>query len=251
MTHRQEILGAVYNCPQALPHLFKSYNKQLLHNILHDLLPRRIGLEFECSEFILLDKIDEITLKAERRYLIDKTISQSEHMENLIASYYNIYSFSAECTNTLFINEHRISILGYTQLEGLHRVLEDMKKNCKFTESGIHIHIDINDFQDNNDSYFLEEEELIAYLRKNLNKVESIFYPKGEKYKGTYNGKTINTRGWIRLQPEFGSVEFRIAPLTFDYTTIVEWLIKLTALIEDTKKHLGLKTKYKFCKRYK
>ena len=239
MTHRQEILGAVYNCPQYIPILYKQYNKDLLTKILRGLLPRRIGLEFECCGLVY--------------YAIeDKSIQNDIDLKK----YYNLYSICVDYTreddtekkkfDTCLI-EHRISFLGYKQIANLHSILQDMSKVCVLSKSGIHIHIDINDIlRSVFNSYgrtILKEQ-----FEKRLNKIESIV----GKYHGTYNSKRVayeSKQTWVSIrQDSKESVEIRIAPLTFDYTTIIDWCIKLTAMVEEIKRELKITTKYHFKK---
>lgn len=245
MTHRQEILGAVYNCPQYIPMLYKQYNKDLLTKILRGLLPRRIGLEFECAGLIY-------------NAIEDKTIEKGYDLKK----HYNVYKIKVDLNrdrfnrdrldyNNLIINyniiEHRISFLGYKQIAGLHSILQDMSKVCKLTESGIHIHIDINDILSNifnNHGITILQEQ----FEKRLNKIESIV----GKYYGTVNYKKAgceNKKCWVNIRNTTKeSVEIRIAPLTFDYTTIIDWCIKLTAMVEEIKRELKITTKYHFKK---
>lgn len=115
--------------------------------------------------------------------------------------------------------ESRISIKDYHQLSGLYRFMQDLPEFCLLHEGGgIHIHVDIS-------KYVMDKKIVIPYLTKRLDEIGSIF----PLYTGKYNNKEVGWRHkstWLNLS-NLGTMEFRIAPLTFDYNTLINWVFKL------------------------
>lgn len=144
-------------------------------------------------------------------------------------------------------NEHRISISNYSQLLGLYKVLEDMKKYCiENPGSGIHVHVDATTLF----GHILKERSLRYKIEDNirnrLNEVERIFGP----YTGDYNRKDISSmeHTWVRwncFEENYNrythTLEFRIAPMTFDYERIVTWMVQCNSFVKSLYNLAGVK----------
>jgi hypothetical protein len=235
MGQHSQIMGAVLNCPHSIPALFRTYNKQIVHHQLHHLLNRRIGIEIECGG-TMIPWSNKLALISDREYFFLS-----------LAKKYGVYSIDFafpenEREYDFYkenINEHRISILNYTQLSGLFDILEDIKKNCIFSTSGIHIHIDAEDLFNKKPSIFMSDNDYLYKLKLRfelyLDKLEDIF----GKYTGTFNSKGVGREqksSWINLRyGSYKTIEFRIAPMTFDYETIVKWCIACTKIVNEVK----------------
>lgn len=127
--------------------------------------------------------------------------------------------------NDLF-NELRVSISDYTQLSGLYDILKLFKESCYLPEGGgIHIHIDFSEYRKSRNNRLKSKK----WLTKHLTEVENIF----PKYNGTYNNKSvgIEQKGTYVNISRHGTIEFRIAPLTFEYGTLIEWIVKCNKLV--------------------
>lgn len=194
----------------------KSFDPKITKGILFGMIPFRSSIEIEC--FKSLSKI---------KNKLDREMKQ----------HYDVYDYSDDHNNirSKEICEHRISIMNYSQAAGLYKILQDMKKYCKLNpESGIHVHIDAWKIANRN---FLREnmheQKVYDFLYSKLNELEDIF---GE-YKGEYNTRDVyfQQRGsWINVQYEqFGSIEFRIGTMTFDYETIIMWIIKCNKIVKE------------------
>jgi hypothetical protein len=111
-------------------------------------------------------------------------------------------------------------------LEGLYDILKEMAKYCSMSDDcGIHIHIDLTKYDTDN-----QRSEAVKWFNKHLSDVESIF----PKYVGNYN-KRVAQKGkgaWVNLSSH-GTVEFRIAPLTFDYEVLIVWIVKCSKLVSQ------------------
>lgn len=226
---------AILNEPYLLPMYIKSpYNPIITKSICKKMLNRSCGIEIECfgSLAIKHTKLFRRVLDYER-----------------VAEYYNIMNFKEDNSYNYSLtkfNEHKIRISNYKQLTGLFEILSDMKKYCQLNMgSGIHIHVDISDFWSkaglNSGSINDTNRKLVnnywqRYLGSKMNEIEQIFYP-GSSYTGTYNTfKTIElgykNRHWVSLRDTYTTLEFRIAPMTFEYTDIVRWCCELSQMID-------------------
>jgi hypothetical protein len=224
MLHQKsKVQYAVLHAPWLIEDYKKPpYNKVITNSILRKLLNRSCGIEIECFGSLWY------TLCSNENCAYFSTIS----------SLYNVMDYAEDrpgVTDDIssMFNEHKIRIKNYTQLQGLYDILNDMKTYCKLNMgSGIHIHIDISDVYE----VIADKDELLhlfqGTLTPKLDEIEKIFYPHGE-YEGTYNHKRVGIwkDNWVAVRGDKRSLEFRIAPMTFDYTTIVTWLVKLNRLV--------------------
>ena len=106
---------------------------------------------------------------------------------------------------------------------GLYKFMQDLPKYCRLHENGgIHIHLDMTEF----DFKKCKQRNVVKnYITKRLTAIGKIF----PKYTGTYNKKRVGDveKGtWVNMS-RLGTLEFRIAPLTFDYYTLMTWIVKL------------------------
>ena len=222
------------------------------------LVPRRVGIEFEC----IGNPLDYY------KFVLKKNITRSEDFEKIfnLLDYSQDLSLTRDTSNTNSIsspsitrfhhltqiivgpdnelfNELRVSIKDYSQLRGLYNILKLFKDSCIIPNGGgIHIHIDFSDYTDNDTRVISKK-----YITNHLKEVEDIF----PKYTGTYNERKVGIlqKGTYVNLSRHESIEFRIAPLTFDYETLIEWIIKcnkfVTKLIHEchlmTDKEIGNK----------
>jgi hypothetical protein len=139
------------------------------------------------------------------------------------------------------ICEHRISIRNYSQAAGLYKILQDMKKYCTLNPgSGIHLHIDAHKITNHN---FIRsgnnQQKIEDFLTSKLDTLEDIF----GKYTGCYNRKEVrfeNKSSWINIRYNMDSIEFRIAPMTFEYETVILWIIQCNQIVKQLHKKLGI-----------
>ena len=204
-----------------------TYNPAITKGILYKMIPFRSSIEIECKKSLSRN------LNKENRDLIRR---------------YDIYNYSDDknSNQSNYYSEHRISIINYSQASGLYKVLFDMKKYCELNPgSGIHIHIDANKianhhFLDANSKNFVKVKE---FLESKLDSLEEIF----GKYEGEYNRKEVEfeSKGsWINVRySRLHSIEFRIAPMTFEYETIIKWIVECNKIVKDL--HNVLKVSYK------
>jgi hypothetical protein len=209
----------------------KSFNPKITKGILYGMIPFRSSVEIEC-------------IKSLGQTFVHKyTNNRGNELFTKLKEKYDLYDYNDDFTyDKKSLCEHRISIINYSQAAGLYKVLEDMKKYCKLNmSSGIHIHIDAHKISNHN---FLSTGDNLRkverFLASNLDTLEEIF----GKYEGEYNEKYVHfdeRRSWINVQyREFGSIEFRIAPMTFDYETIIMWIIKCNKIIKELYKEFRI-----------
>ena len=181
------------------------------------MIPFRSSIEIECNNSLSLRK---------------NTVEICWHSDwKKLANKFKLTDYSDDNMSKKGPTEHRISISNYKQLTGLYNTLLEMKKHCLLNpSSGIHIHIDLHPFFDSVEWKLMGYEnrkdlrrKMINYFNTRLDSIEEIF---GD-YKGGYNsrGAAFNKGSWIRLCEEYQSAEFRIGGMTFEYETIIKWII--------------------------
>lgn len=207
----------------------KAYDPKITKGILYQMIPFRSSIEIECIKSLS----------------IALNIGTRKHNKYVpLTKKYDILSFDDDRTNlsSKIISEHRISIRNYSQAAGLYRILQDMKKYCILNPgSGIHIHIDASKIANNEFlSVSSNRFKIQKFLTLKLDELEEIF----GKYNGTYNRKTVEFEhkgSWINIRyHSFNSIEFRIAPMTFDYETIIMWIIRCNKIVKELYKKLRI-----------
>ena len=209
------------NNPLLIPVLLKdtSINNGFIYNELKKTLPCRIGIEFEAGKSFIKGFNEEHKVKATNKYLTDYY-----HVKEIKCDKNDPEDDSSDKNDPEddSIVENRISIRDYKELKGLYRFMQDLSKYCTLHEGGgIHIHVDISPYRLNSK----KEQEVCNYIKKRLDIIKNIF----PKYTGKYNKKDVGIRHkatWVNIS-NYGSIEFRIAPLTFDYSVLMSWIIKL------------------------
>jgi hypothetical protein len=242
-TKIQKIDYAVLHNPNLIPILIKdcSINNGLIYSRMRRLIPRRVGIEFECignpADYYKYTLKKNITcpLDFEKIFNLldydqDSPITRDDPSTN---SVYNRNNELLSLNNRLYtdrngnvpFNELRVSIKNYSQLRGLYNILELFNNSCiKPIGGGIHIHIDFSSYDNCNTRVIAKR-----YINNHLREVEDIF----PKYTGTYNKRTvgISCKGTYVNLSCHGSIEFRIAPLTFNYEELIEWIIKCNKFV--------------------
>lgn len=236
-TKAGKIKYAIFHNPDLIPVLKRdtSINQGMLKRLLKKAVPCRIGIEFELSGSFGYSFAKEHNL-ARRSF--------SDEFNKEITKYYNVHEINCDGFRPYKaedIYEVRISICDYRQLRGLYKFMQDLPRYCKLHENGgIHIHVDLSDYDlSMNHKY----EEAIQYTTDNLDKVESIF----PKYTGTYNKRGVahNEKGTYINFSRLHTMEFRIAPLTFDYNTLITWISKCIAFRNEVISNCRLIKDYK------
>lgn len=189
-----------------------SIPKGMLYKELKKALPCRIGIEFELAGNF-------------NGHFVAEHPEYFGKPESAISKYYGIYEFHADSdTETLdAIRELRVSLKDFHQLAGLYKFMQDLPKYCRLHQNGgIHIHLDMTEF----DFKKCKQRKVVKnYITKRLTEIGKIF----PKYTGTYNRKRVGDieKGtWVNMS-RLGTLEIRIAPLTFDYHTLMTWIVKL------------------------
>ena len=218
--------------PNLIPVLLKdsSIPKGMIYRELKKALPCRIGIEFE-----LAGDFQEGFL-AEHPEYVGKSIGES------LTNFYKVKEINPDIPSRNegdeALNEIRVSIVDFHQLVGLYNFMQDLPKYCRIHEGGgIHIHVDMNEFN------FLHTKKrgiVKGYITNRLNQIGKIF----PRYKGKYNKKKVGDVAkatWVNMS-RLGTLEFRTAPLTFDYYTSMGWLVKLIKFRRILIYECGLKT---------
>lgn len=211
-TKNQKILYAIKNNPLLIGSLLKdtSINKGMIYRELNKAVPCRIGIEFELSGSF-------------REGFIKTHGVSKENIDKTMTNYYDVYSINSDSwyESEDHLYEIRVSILNFKQLKGLYKFMQDLPKFCKLHEGGgIHIHVDISKYF----PLYSKEKELQKYIERHLQEVVSIF----PKYTGKFNKREVGISKkatYLNISNK-KSLEFRIAPLSFDYTTVINWVIQ-------------------------
>lgn len=200
-----------------------SIKKGMIYHELNKVLPCRVGIEFELS-----GNFNKGFFSDHPDLVVDEELT-NEHENTAIRDYYNLKDFSSDLSSSDAFNddnlyEVRVSIDKYKQLSSLYKILSDISKYCNYHQNGgIHIHVDMNQYLSPNRSTETELKELMSrYISKRLDEITRIF----PKYTGKYNKKEVGIvrkKTYVNIS-RLGTLEFRIAPLTFDYTTLITWI---------------------------
>jgi hypothetical protein len=221
----QKIDYAIWHKPTLLPTLVedKSIKRGLLMSRLNRIIPHRVGIEFELiGDFM-------------RNYSkVHKELKSNDQVKN----HFNVLDFSEDWFNYTSrgqMNEVRVSINNSFQLKGLYKILQCLKEYCEIPiGGGIHIHIDISQYSN------IENNNILAnYIGNRLDDVQDIF----PVYTGTYNKRIvgIHQKGtWVNISI-LNSIEFRIAPLTFEYNELLTWIVKCNKFVSKAIKDCHLK----------
>lgn len=182
----------------------------MIYRELNKAVPCRIGIEFELSGSF-------------REGFIKTYGASKENIDKTMTNYYDVYSINSDSwyESADHLYEIRVSILNFKQLKGLYKFMQDLPKFCKLHEGGgIHIHVDISKYF----PLYSKEKELQKYIERHLQEVVSIF----PKYTGKFNKREVGISKkatYLNISNK-KSLEFRIAPLSFDYTTVINWVIQ-------------------------
>ena len=194
--------------PTLIPALLRdtSVNNGFIYRELRKALPCRIGIEFEMGKLFLGGFMN--------KYDIDAS-------DNSMAAFYKVHEIRSDMfsSDDDKILETRISIKDYHQLSGLYRFMQDLPEFCLLHEGGgIHIHIDMSMFK-----LGRRAKEIQNYITKRLGIVGKLF----PHYKGKYNHREVGIHRkatWVNISTK-DTLEFRILPLTFDYYTLMTWIV--------------------------
>lgn len=261
-TKLDKINHAIYHNPKLIPTLLKdcSISNGFIYSRLRRAVPRRVGIEFEClgdpashykfnyndiSKSSQLSDIFKLTSFSQDRPLDSSKSDYYEYVSSICSDDYIECYNHGDCeldsneedgeyrdlpeeidSQSDLFNELRVSISDYTQLSGLYDILKLFKESCYLPEGGgIHIHIDFSKYSNSSTNRLKSK----RWLTKHISEVENIF----PKYNGTYNKKSvgIEQKGTYVNISRHGTIEFRIAPLTFEYGTLIEWVVKCNKLV--------------------
>lgn len=237
-TKLTKVRNAIYNNPNLIPVLLRdtSIPKGMIYRELKKVVPCRIGIEFEMSgdftgrfcEKYNTDKCKNKDLTKfynVKEILYDGTHYQQEEIQVASENMNEDFLFTPRSSFPLDIVDYdriveiRISIVDFHQLRGLYRFMQDLSEFCRLHEGGgIHIHVDMVDYLKSSKI----QKEVASYLKRHINDIIAIF----PKYTGKFNRRTIgiqHKRTYLNIS-RLGTFEFRIAPLTFDYHTLLTWI---------------------------
>jgi hypothetical protein len=223
VTKSSKIREAVLTAPYLIPSFLKdpNYNPIRTKKILNNLISHRVGIEIECIGHILNSPSLLKLIPKDLLHLSLRSLAPLFLCKKLKIFEINNDADNLDPKATEFF-ELQVSILNYKHLLGLYKVLEYMKEGCTVnTEGSIHIHIDIS---------FLSREDrfnLAKILKAYRKEVATLF---DCKYDCTAISKEVKGSGINIRYAKLGTVEFRLGYCTFDYETIMKWVIGCTKI---------------------
>lgn len=226
--------------PTLIPALLRdtSVNKGLIYRELRKALPCRIGIEFEMGANFRSGFQTKYNPKAkdediakfykvlnircdDAKVTLNQALSRQNRIRRELREAQQDVSRDEPADDPDRLIESRISIKDYSQLVGLYKFMQDLPEFCTLHEGGgIHIHIDMSMFPYRGKA---KENEIHKWITHRLDEVGSLFPP----YKGKYNRKEVGVNRkstWVNMSGKH-TLEFRILPLTFDYATLMSWIV--------------------------
>lgn len=230
-TKAEKVKYAIYNNPLLINTLLRdtSINKGMIHRLLHKAIPCRIGIEFELAGVF--------TKGFNKKY--NKNLNDS-NKNTMLTKFYEVKEINEDPVDYNneedALREIRISIDSPKQLVGLYVFMQDLSEFCRLHQNGgIHIHVDISQL-----ALLSQTKELCQrYIKNRLTEVGKIF----PKYTGKYNKRQVGISyksTWVNISIK-KSLEFRIAPLTFNYSTLVGWIRQLIVFRQNLVRDCKLK----------
>lgn len=234
----EKLRWAVLNQPTLIPSIVNDprYDKATFQHILYEMLPRRTSIEIEATNSLAKGiNMNNNDIKKEKYFGGIQT-----HIYPHIAKKYNVYEYAEDdrgtidpsSYQTIDYDEHKISIINYTQLVGLYNILTDMKKHCMLTtNSGCHIHLDVSKTL----KRFNDYQAIKSFFTKKCRNgtIEKIFGPRPNDGDPARMACETSKGYWIHLNLHYQSLEFRTGAMTFDYSTIVSWYISINKLLTE------------------
>lgn len=222
----------------------------MIHSQLKKVLNYRIGIEFELAG----NFVRGYYLKYHPEIPIDYTRIGSDAIKDEITMHYGFKdfnpdttSFKAETSESPSITEIRVSLEDYKSLVGLYNFMNDLNEFCIIhPNGGIHFHLDLTKYFSDSDTKNKHSwvqsnpyvSDCMGWVRNRLDRLGSIF----PKYTGSYNQKNVafKSKGnWVNFS-RLKTMEVRIAPLTFEYTTIIRWIADLSKFRNEMLNSCGL-----------
>jgi hypothetical protein len=232
--------------PTLIPALLRdtSVNKGLIYRELRKALPCRIGIEFEMGANFRVGFQKKYNPKAtdkdiakhygvlevrcdDAKISFDQAVRRRNEYRRQLEAAHNDPNMDEPCCSDDYhddcdkLIESRVSIKDYSQLAGLYKFMQDLPEFCTLHEGGgIHIHIDMSMFPYEHKA---KETEIHRWLTHRLDEIGNLF----PKYKGKYNAKKVGIRSkstWLNMSGKH-TLEFRTPPLTFDYYTLMTWIV--------------------------
>ena len=120
---------------------------------------------------------------------------------------------------------------GLDGLKCLFEISSNLKEQALFNpDSGIHYHVDCTDVYKYFTSEFVEKHE--EWI---LNELDSW------DYQGEYNARAVKFNighNWVRFQPTFKTMEFRLGNMTFEYEMLFKRITHANAIVKRLKDEL-------------
>jgi hypothetical protein len=190
----------LYRCPLHFPDYWDDY--------CYSIIRYKTSIEVECDHLFRSDP--------------HKIVKDSKNIEYIIG-------------NSSTTGEYRFTFApGLQGLKGLYNVCEFLKENCIYSESGIHIHVDMSDV-----SLLFTDDRLGQHVKDGrfdwvLNELDSW------GYEGSYNPREIRYTkgGWAGFRNRLYTCEFRICEMTFEYHVLLKRIEHCNNIICNIKKDL-------------
>lgn len=249
MNKIQKIRYAIYNNPLLIGALLKdtSIKKGIIYSELNKVLPCKIGIEFELSGdfrsgFIKKYCKDDFNYKPKNSNISteDPVKIEKNPIDKRITKFYKVFDINIDkYYDDEHLTEVRVCLRDFHQLKGLYLIMQDMVEFCKLHEGGgIHIHVDISMYN----LSLTKTTEIQKYIYHRLTDVAKIF----PKYIGKYNKREVGIRRkstWVNIS-RLNTLEFRIAPLTFNYTDLIKWIHGVVKFRQEVIHYCRLKPNY-------
>lgn len=197
MSNYKNVRTLVKECP----YLLESVKDSKLLKVANSMMPKSVGLEFECA------LIDENT---------------KEEVLDLLTNVQGVITFHYTKSETSF----RIAE-GYKGMIALYKVLEIFKRYYAINpSSGIHYHVstmlNMDNLNDRVGHVINPHTSTPNFLKWSLNALDRW------GYKGQFNERKICfNKEWIKLHTRYDTIEYRIGKMTFEYSKIMKRILNV------------------------
>lgn len=221
---RMKLIEALLYDPKAVRQIINSSNPDYMLRLLHGIIPYRVGIEIDATGYS-----SDITKH------IKDTFTRNKGRKLVLDFNHDGNSNPTEC------NETRFSFWDYSGLLKFKSSLDYFKekKIAVASNGGLHVHIDLGmDTKQAKNKLVVERlTPVFKYIRTMIFKCDTPY--------GSYGKESAeyDDRAKISVSRGHNTIEYRIGYPTFDYTTIMRWVLCCQQINKDIRNNNDINLK--------